>query len=323
MEDFVKVQLCGIDPAELARRKGMQFYLDGVSEETGEIKPGAMNVAYFGPELSGWNGSQRPRVMRLRITPTHMILLDGSIHKYAQNGKNWDQFTMPELLKAIEDLADVTGCLPDQMKVFKLEWGVNFLPPVGTKEMIDCFVCHRAGDRFKGMSGSSASSPGLVLKRKHYIIKIYDKGGQYGLPDQVMRVEIQILDRSILIPLRVKTMADLLIPQVRANLTTYCLKILDQLFISEPKLDRLDVPESDREFMALTRDPSYWQTLGRQPRLVAKARYKRLITMHVEQPVVDVLRESIKTAFTASAALSVGDVLEQHMKVQNVTKGAF
>jgi hypothetical protein len=61
----------------------------------------------------------------------------GSIHQFWNDGKhNYNDFTMLDFRKAVEKLSEIVGMDLWSFRVFKMEAGVNIIPPISSKEII-------------------------------------------------------------------------------------------------------------------------------------------------------------------------------------------
>ena len=167
----------------------------------------------------------------VRITTTKKgFLLEGSLHKYRSQlkgvvnmhnaktkgrindykGFNGDLFTFESITETIAHLCGVLDISPYICTLQNIEIGINNIVPFQVVRFIDGLLYH------KGKSITEAKDEdGWTYKQfKHgeYIVKIYDKGKQYLLPNEVIRVEVKITKMRKLIEkagINISTLADI------------------------------------------------------------------------------------------------------------------
>ncbi|MFT3884647.1 MAG: hypothetical protein QM724_04230 [Flavobacteriales bacterium] len=189
-------------------------FMRPVNENTGEVAVSRSRVAQFGPALQGPGGilsavDPLRRAMQFHLTPTGHMLLDGSWHKQAQEGANYDAFVLPDFIATANGLCASFGLTPSTMDLQVLETGVNITPSLKVREVLRRLVCHREGVPFTTMRSKRGRSLGLELVRGEYILKFYDKGAQYGLPFPLLRVEVKFIKSRRFRHLGIRTLSDL------------------------------------------------------------------------------------------------------------------
>ena len=157
-------------------------------------------------------------------------MLEGSLHKYRSQlkgvvnmhnaktkgrindykGFNGDLFTFESITETIAHLCGVLDISPYICTLQNIEIGINNIVPFQVVRFIDGLLYH------KGKSITEAKDEdGWTYKQfKHgeYIVKIYDKGKQYLLPNEVIRVEVKITKMRKLIEkagINISTLADI------------------------------------------------------------------------------------------------------------------
>jgi hypothetical protein len=119
-----------------------------------------------------------------------LITLSGSLHKYFNDGlHNHNIFTYENYLEALKRLKNDFAVLPENLYIYTLEYGVNIIPPIKTKLILDNIVMHRHIEteikinNFRGYYNQ--------FKHDKYIIKVYDKAKQNKLKEDLLRFEIK------------------------------------------------------------------------------------------------------------------------------------
>ena len=118
------------------------------------------------------------------------VRLQGSLHKYRNEGRhNYDDFTSLEVAKVVKELQERFEI--DIYKTFlnNVEFGVNVVLPFGVHVVLDNLISYK-GKQFERFVDKGISY--YQCKLSKFIIKIYDKGKQYNLSDNVLRFEIKV-----------------------------------------------------------------------------------------------------------------------------------
>ena len=120
----------------------------------------------------------------------YLFMLTGSLHKNHHNGNNYKRFTYKMLLKEIEFLEKVLGLNAKDLKLQNLEIAVNiktqFKPYQFLKKNLLLYHCNP----FEAYNVSSN------VRLEYYSdtypsYKIYDKGMQFSLPINLLRLELK------------------------------------------------------------------------------------------------------------------------------------
>lgn len=209
--------------------------------------------------------------------PSGRTTLHGSLHKYAQGGTNWGDYTFPQFLATVTELCQTFVLAPHTLHLLALEVGANVTPPLKTSRTLQAIVCHRDGMAFSTMGSRGGRSLGLDLYRDQFGIKIYDKGRQFGLPFDLLRFEVKFTKGAPLHRMDIYTLNDLLNPDAWQRLQARVMDIYDELFIAEPSIDLTSLTTTQRTFITLATAPAYWQDLTKGNRFKARARYSDIV----------------------------------------------
>jgi len=183
--DFLKSEIIHLDPDKLEANEYLDFERK-VNMKTGEIGV-YINSYYRGLEF---------RIYETTVSnPIRRITLEGSLHKYWNDGKhNYNDFTDVELKWVVWDILLKFNISPLMMCLKQLEIGVNISPPVPTKEILMYCLLHKT----KLLKSVFTKDEGNYKQVQHcnYFIKIYDKQKHYNskgyhILNQIFRFEIK------------------------------------------------------------------------------------------------------------------------------------
>jgi hypothetical protein len=140
--------------------------------------------------------------LKFTIWETGRITLEGSLHKYWNNGAhNYNDFNKNAVLEVLQDLKTKFGISPHQCILKRLEIGVNITPPIPTNQILDKCLLHKN----KPFEDKKNSDEGRYKQAEHtqYIIKTYNKAQHYRskgfeIDSQIMRIEINYIKMEIL-----------------------------------------------------------------------------------------------------------------------------
>ena len=164
-----------------------------VSDSTAEIKDGK-EAKYKG--------------LTIRVYNSGVVIISGSLHKFKNNGLyNYDNFYMSEVIEVIHKWQKLFGFDLNTVKIENLEFGVNLIPPIPTKEVLKNIVNHKR-EPFKHVS--HPNSDYIVCVHQQFIIKTYDKSKQYNQTSQLLRVEDKYLKMAELNSIGINYLSDLL-----------------------------------------------------------------------------------------------------------------
>jgi hypothetical protein len=187
--DFIKIIIKDLNPSILEANLLLDFY-DTVNLTTGEIKTTNRNGQKVTPSK---NASYKG--LEFKIYDTGTITINGSLHKYWNNGAhNYNNFNNEAVLFVLRDLKTKFDIEPEQCILKCLEIGINITPPIPTNEILDNCLLHKT----KPFEYQKNSDEGKYKQVQHneYIIKIYNKALHYkskgfDIRTEIMRFEIK------------------------------------------------------------------------------------------------------------------------------------
>lgn len=241
MIDFIKSYDCGIDKCLLLKNQYLKFPLS-LDPDTGEV----MNKNRY----SEFNG------IIFSIFTSGKVGMAGSLHKYFNNGvQNYNDFYFHDLIITIHDLNNRFGINPQNVIVNNIEFGVNIELSYSPRDFIDGLVTHRYHPF------SINPDPKIFCVQamyNNYVLKIYDKGLQYGLNKNLMRIEIKVLRMAYLSKTGIKTLWDLTDREKLNLLKEVLIDAVDDVLFCEEIGDETKLSEKDLQLLKDGSNPKFW-----------------------------------------------------------------
>lgn len=265
MIDFTKISVPNHYAHTLLRHPELSFERN-VNEDTAEIRT-------TDPRRAEYKG------MKITIFGSGDITLSGSWHKY-YHGQNCEDFNFTQFCSAVKDFCSLFELDPEDLKLWHIEVGANITPPYTSKKTIDHFVCFGSGKPFSPMRSNHGSSIGIECGMTEYKIKVYSKGKQYKLPEQILRIEQKIVCSKYLRRHRINTLSDLLKIEVWYYLIEVFTDSLQKICVHEPTLNVNKLNNSDQLFITRARIPQEWKHWTPKKRNYNRNRLTAIIETH-------------------------------------------
>lgn len=249
--DYVKILIKDIDTKGL--EKELEFYR-GVCLDTSECKNKQVAEYHF---------------CKITIFDSGVVLFSGSIHKlwnsingclapnYIQNkanykGYNGNLFTLKDITKVMQHLQDLFDCEPQQMIFKNIELGINvelnFSPNIFLKGLL-----YHKGEIFESRYNRNF----YQAWHQQYIIKIYNKGKQYQMTNNVLRFEIKYLKMSEVNRLGIKTFNDIN-NRTLEKATNIILKRFDEVFYYDRTISKSSLTNRQLDLIKNYSNQLYW-----------------------------------------------------------------
>lgn len=158
----------------------------------------------------------KERGMTIIIKSPGYGIINGSLHMFKNGGHhNYDDFHWHQVSQTIDELSNVLGLDVRHLKLVNLEWGVNIQTEIAPKDILTCLVMHK-GVRFEKMYVSPGTC--YICSHDQFCVKVYDKGSQFRLPENILRIEIAANKSAFMNSFGIFTLDDLQYPETIANL---------------------------------------------------------------------------------------------------------
>lgn len=132
-----------------------------------------------------------------------------SLHKYWNQGvHNWNDFTRVDLWDTIHELCQWLQIAPAGAVLHNIEFGVNLQVPFSPPDLIRDLIAYKSYP----FGQVSVPNGGTYYQSRttDYYVKCYDKGTQYGRPENLLRFEIKVKSMRYLHRAGVRTLEDLM-----------------------------------------------------------------------------------------------------------------
>ncbi|MFD1141933.1 hypothetical protein ACFQ4C_12475 [Larkinella insperata] len=193
----------------------------------------------------------------------YRVEIKGSLHKFYSESQNRaplgnsNDFTVYNLLTALELLVKDYKINPFSSKLNNLEFGVNVLLPFPVNKILKSLVTYK---NLPFTRDTRSRTLYYQCQMQCYIIKLYDKGHQYGSDASILRVEIKVLKMSYLKGrgIQLVTLADLLTVNNFRLLGALLVDTFDKILFDDSTINAADLTVKERNIYQNGRNPKFW-----------------------------------------------------------------
>jgi len=171
------------------------------------------------------------------IYDSGLLIIKGSLHKYKNKGEhNYDDFSFNQIATIVDEISTKFKLNPKKCELKNLEIGINLIfSLLIVKKVLNNLIFHK-NMKFKDVSRSGGHI--MQAEHKQYIFKIYNKGLQFNLPYELIRIELKFTRMEKLNKIGIRTLADLKNKELYVHLRNILLDewnsiLLYELVISE------------------------------------------------------------------------------------------
>ena len=198
----------------------------------------------------------------------YYLNIKGSLHKNHFGGSNYLPFTWIHLQKEIEHLSKNLHFNPLQAKISGLEIGVNIYTPFPVHAFIMQNIINYKGNSFIrwDKDKNKGISLGKYSETTQYKVKVYDKGLQNNLTENLLRFELSYFKMQQLTKRGIKNLTDLQDFKKVKNLGELLFKAWNEVLIFDILQPLKKLPIKDRERIVILegKDPVFWELLKEQ-----------------------------------------------------------
>lgn len=256
MIDYFKVIIEGISIEQLMNNSNFDFFA-ALNIKTGEIKQNTNRYRQF----TGHNDLiALYRSLTITIIDDRLVKVEGSLHQFAKNGKNFDDFTYLQIVYSLKEISAIFNHPLEKFKLQNLEFGVNLEVTQSVSDILNQIHSYKGTKR-----GSRHYKNGEMcsFNLSQYSIKLYDKGRQHNLENQLIRIELkarkmQFLNRK---HLKIHTLNDLIDVTVLKELGNILYEYISRLVIVDSNFPQGVISLNEKKFMEIVNTNNYWQKL--------------------------------------------------------------
>lgn len=193
------------------------------------------------------------------------VKLKGSLHKHAQGGTNYKDFTFPDIQRVIEELVNTFQFDPKEAFLNFIEIGVNIEVKTDPTNLIKNFLLYR-NNEFETLPVTGKGF-GRKCELQQMTIKVYNKSLQYGLTSNLLRFEVKVTRMEFLKQYGIDslTMDDLRGQDIYHKLLRMLIDVFNRILLFNPDIDADSIKNpKDRELVLQGKYPEYWKDLLRQ-----------------------------------------------------------
>lgn len=250
MIDYIKLTTGQRDVLEntLKSKTGMEFTCR-VNDFTGELSyPYTSNLENIFVRLTDKSG-----------------IIENSIHKYynSKKGKgnhNYNDFTYENFSNAINLLENDLQTELSDFKLVPMEFGLNITMSMPTSEILNKNVFLYNFEPFTIQRSYGKSGFMLKYEKTDFDIKLYNKGLQYNVSQNLLRLEVKIKRSRLLNKLGVYNIKDLLEKENLYSLFDFLINELDKLMIID-RIPHNHLTKDELSFINELKNKHFWSDL--------------------------------------------------------------
>lgn len=206
------------------------------------------------------------RGLTFKVFNTGYIEIDGSLHKYFNDGRhNYNDFSPSDLREVIADLERLFGEEIASARILNLEYGLNINTPFDPTIFTNSILTYlKSGADVKARQKNPITKndrkgfdKGVRFILSQYHLKIYNKSKQYDQPNDILRVEFKTLKTEVIQDSGIKTVADLTDLHKLEYLQYKLIHSLEFLLIKE-QINPLDLNSQEKRIWQECINPDNW-----------------------------------------------------------------
>lgn len=235
--------------------------------------------------------------LKFKITDEKYININGSLHKYFNNGNhNYNDFGIIQLVEVLSDLYIKFDINPFLTPLNNLEFGVNVIIPFKTNSFLNSIISYKG----KEYEIERYNGKGYLLRFSfdHYELKIYNKGYQYNQDENILRFEIKVRKMEYFRArnIEIKRLSDLLNPGIYPRLKDCLLKAFSELVIYDSTIRTAQLKKREQTLLTNGRNPKYWAGLVENRKEIKKKRkrFNELVLKYGKQNLKQTVYELIE-----------------------------
>tara|TARA_R110002096_G_scaffold421482_1_gene627217 strand:+ start:4221 stop:5465 length:1245 start_codon:yes stop_codon:yes gene_type:complete len=251
--DYVKIKIIDIDTNSLVSNNLLTFYRK-ISEKTGEYE-NKVSAKYHHSDIFVYDSG--------------VVLFSGSIHKLYNSlsgikapnykaskkykGFNGNQFNLNNIIEVRTHLENIFDCKPHQMVFQNIEFGINTKPDFNPQIFIHGLL-YQHGKQFEFRYNRHYAK----VEHQRYWIKIYNKGNQYGMSENVLRIETKHLKSKEFTIAGIRTFADVNTKTLNNALKSLLIERFDKVVYYDTTIDKTLLNKRQKTSLKNYSNSNYW-----------------------------------------------------------------
>ena len=318
MFDFFSSELT-LNPEEILSNPILNF-TSPVNIDTGEIV--APRNGYT-KRTAFYNGLKIDYVVNHK-TNKNSFTLSGSLHKYFHNGINCNDFKIKEVKESIYELCKLLNIDTSQIKIHRIEFGVNISPSYPTNEILNSLLFYRSQPYELREFNNSGYLKQFVFNQ--YIVKVYNKGLQYGLSNDLMRFELKVNTMDYLLKkgIQIRCIDDLLKTQIHIQLRELLTKTFESILFYDYRIKaKLITSKRDKQLLIECSNPMFWERFKEDHSATAYKkkvkRFKELVLKYSPSDLQKEISKQILDKWNELKSYPILSLVENNTVTQNDT----
>jgi hypothetical protein len=250
--DYLKILILDVDESTLMNSDKLEFTTE-VSMKTGALSTKSVANYHF---------------CRVTVFSSGRTYFSGSIHKmmnslkgitspnYQENqfyrGYNGNDFTINDVIDAREHIVNLIGCPAEKMILENIELGVNLSLSFTPKLYLKGLLYHQGKMfEFKHMGNYAQAM------HQRFIMKIYNKSDQYGMNEDVIRVELKVIKSKEIEGIGVNAFSDIT-ETTLANAKGLILHRFNEVVHYDYTIDKRMLSKTQTKLIHRYSNPRFW-----------------------------------------------------------------
>ncbi len=254
MIDYINIAIINTAPEILTNNRLLNFG-NMVNTDSGEViqkRHGYLNKVAMYKNL-------KIEISTNLKTKFSTINITGSIHKYAQNNTNHQDFNFANVKDTINELCNTLHLNPSNCLLHHIEFGLNINPVHSTTDILNSIILCKGIDYEKKEFNNTGYLKSFEFSQ--YKIKIYDKGKQYDLNNNLLRFEVKVQRMQYLHSkgIKINTLYDLTTSVFYTDLLKVIISNIDNILFYDYRIEQLKIlNKNDLLIMAKGANPQHW-----------------------------------------------------------------
>lgn len=239
--------------------------------------------------------------LTFKLYPSGRIEITGSLHKFWNGGEhNFNDFSVSDLQAVVSGLSKTFGSEILSMAVQNLEFGINIETPFTPSEYTDKVIVYLSrGAREKNAitkDDAKGFDKGIKFILDNYIIKLYNKSGQYLQPGNILRCEFKTVKMEIVKGAKIKTLVDLYRSDVINFLFDRLMTSMDSILINE-SIDTKGLTQHQKMITLECINPDYWKGISKFKRRDRKKQFEALSKQYGTTDIKAIVKDLLKAKY--------------------------